>query len=72
MKDEELLKGSAAEMHERYGLKAFNRLDLEDMLSKCDKDLFVNFRDKEITFDQLKARVAERTGIATYTVYDDI
>jgi len=32
----------------------------------------VAFRDAKITFDQLKARVAERMGIAVYTVFDDI
>ena len=37
-----------------------------------DKDLFICFRDKIITYDQLLARIAERTGLANYTVYDDI
>jgi hypothetical protein len=32
----------------------------------------LNFRDKVISYDQLRARVAERQGIATYKVFDDI
>ena len=33
------------------GEKKFTRDDLEDTLCRCDKDLFVQFRDKKITFD---------------------
>ena len=32
----------------------------------------MNFRDKVISYDQLRARVAERRGIAVYKVSDDI
>ena len=32
----------------------------------------MNFRDKIISYDQLRARVAERRGIAVYKVFDDI
>ena len=39
---------------------------------KSDKDLYVQFRNQAITYEQLKARVAERCGYAKYTVLDDI
>ncbi len=41
-------------------------------MNSSDKDLFLSFRDKRITYDQLRARVAERQGIASYKVFDDI
>lgn len=32
---------------------------MEDSLNRCEKDVFLDFRDKRITFDQFKVRVAE-------------
>lgn len=55
-----------------HGFDKFTREELEDILNDSDKDLFLNFRDKVISYDQLRARVAERQGIATYKVFDDI
>ena len=37
----------------------------------CDKQLFVKYRDREITFDQLKARTSETNGMGKYVVIDD-
>lgn len=62
----------ARELQDIHGFHAFDRNDLEQTLVKSDKDLFISFRDKKITYDQLQARVAERTGAATYVVFDDI
>lgn len=50
----------------------FSKQDLEDILPRTDKDLFIKFRDKQISYDQLVARVAERTSGIKYTVLDDI
>jgi hypothetical protein len=55
-----------------HGFHKFSREEIEDTLKDTDKDLFINFRDKKITYDQLKARVADRMGIASYKVFDDI
>ena len=62
----------ARELQAIHGNGKFTRDDLEDTLAHSDKDLFINFRHKRLTFDQLRARVAERRGIATYKVFDDI
>ena len=62
----------ARELQLIHGYDKFTRFDLEEVLIRSDKDLFVKFRDKLITFDQIKAWVAERQGLASYTVYDDI
>jgi hypothetical protein len=40
-------------------------------LKLTDKELFKQFRDKQITFDQLLARTFEKNGIASYVVLDD-
>ncbi len=45
---------------------------MEDTLNRCEKDHFLDFRNRKITFDQFKVRVAEASGIAYYKVYDDI
>ena len=45
---------------------------IEEILLRCDKDLFVQFRDKKLTFDQFLARISERQGQASYIVLDDI
>jgi hypothetical protein len=40
--------------------------DLAETMKNSDKDLFMKFRDKAITYDQLKARIAERRFHVTY------
>ena len=35
-------------------------MDIKELLHTVDKYLFIMFRNKEITLDQLKARVAEK------------
>eukprot|EP00347_Sterkiella_histriomuscorum_P017404 403349507 len=70
--NEEVMLPIARELKSVHGDGKFDRQDLDDVLKQSDKDLFVQFRDKHITFDQLKARVAERQGLAKYMVYDDI
>ncbi|CDW81992.1 UNKNOWN [Stylonychia lemnae] len=70
--NEEIMIPIARELQALHGYDKFTRQDLEDTIMQSDKDLFVQFRDKFISFDQLKARIAERQGLAKYTVYDDI
>lgn len=50
----------------------FTRNEIDYALSQTDKDLYVKFRDKKMTFDQLRARTAHKNGYATYKVLDDI
>lgn len=50
----------------------FTRNEIDYALSQTDKDLFLRFRDKKLTFDQLRARTAQKNGYATYVVLDDI
>ena len=50
----------------------FSLNDLVDTLFDSDKDLFIKFRDHQITFDQLKARIAERHFKVSYVVLDDL
>ena len=50
----------------------FNRSQLEYALLHGDRDLFVKFRDGKITYDQLRARLAEKNGNAKYIVLDDV
>ena len=52
--------------------KRFKLGEIEDGLASSEKDLFLQFRGKQISLDQLRARVAERQGVATYKVLDDI
>eukprot|EP00347_Sterkiella_histriomuscorum_P020969 403335764 len=49
-----------------------NLLELEDILSRCQKDQFLDFRNGEITYDQLQSRIAQRQGIAEYKIFDDV
>ena len=60
LQNEEIMIPIARELQVIHGYDKFTRYDLEDVLVKSDKDLFVKFREKQITFDQIKARVAER------------
>lgn len=45
---------------------------IEDLLPKSDKDLFLQLRENQITMKQFQARVYEKGGTAKYTVLDDI
>ncbi|CDW84108.1 UNKNOWN [Stylonychia lemnae] len=47
-------------------------LQVEEILKESQKDLYLDFRDNRITYDQLKARLFERRGVGEYKVYDDI
>lgn len=38
----------------------------------ADKDLFMKFKNKEMTYDQLKTRLAERRYNFTYKCLDDL
>ena len=46
--------------------------EIRCLLKDVDKYLFVMFRNKDITFDQLRARVAEKQQNLKYTVLDDL
>ena len=46
--------------------------DLTDTLKDIDRDLFINFRDKKVTYDQIKARLAERRYNIIYKCLDDL
>ena len=46
--------------------------DIRILLKDVDKYLFLMFRNKEITFDQLRARVTEKQQKVKYTVLDDL
>ena len=51
---------------------SFTRKQLEYALLHSDKELFIKFRDGQISYDQLVARGAEKKGCAKYLVLDDI
>lgn len=79
MKKPQILNKIAIFLQEKYGCfdksmeKApFTRVQLEWALLQCDHDLYVQFRNKDITFDQLRSRIAERSGIAKYSILDDL
>jgi hypothetical protein len=61
---ERVLTPVARDLQFIHGFDRFTREELEDVLKDSDKDLFLQFRDKAITYDQVRARVAERKGIA--------
>lgn len=46
--------------------------DVFQTLANSDKDLFIKFRDKVLTLDQLKARIAERRFNVKYQCLDDL
>lgn len=46
--------------------------EIKDHLTDIDKYLFVMFRNKEITFDQLKCRLAEKNQGIKYQCLDDL
>ena len=46
--------------------------DLSDTLTDADKDLFVKYRDGQLTYDQLRARIAERRYNTVYKCLDDL
>ena len=72
MNIERILTPLARELQYRHGFVHFTREELEDTMKTCFKDLYLQFRDTKITYDQLQARMAERKGIASYKVFDDI
>ena len=43
-----------------------------DALKNSDKDLFIKFRDNNLTQDQLRARIAERKFDVKYVCLDDL
>lgn len=47
------------------------RLELDYALKMADKMLYVQFRDRVITYDQLRARGAKLNNIGDYVVLDD-
>lgn len=49
--NDKIMSQVAWELQDIHGFQAFNRIDLEETLIKSDKDLFVAFRDKKITYD---------------------
>lgn len=53
-------------------LQKINVEALCKVIKNADKDLFVQLRDGEITFNQLKARLAERRDGVKYVVLDDL
>lgn len=42
------------------------------MLPKADKDLYIQLRDRKLTFAQFAARVYKMNGLADYIVLDDV
>ena len=46
--------------------------DLKIVLPEADKNLFLKFRDGQLTLDQLKVRVNQKMGRAEYKCLDDL
>jgi hypothetical protein len=42
------------------------------MLPSSDKDLWVDLRDRKITFSQFEGRIYSRTGVCEYLLLDDL
>merc|ERR1711904_740324 len=61
-------KRSAYEMRFQVPI---NKVTLEQALVQADKNLFLKFRDGELTYDQLRARSSEKNGTGKYVVLDD-
>ncbi|CDW77049.1 UNKNOWN [Stylonychia lemnae] len=60
---------------ERLFEQLFAKIPLNDIMETLldsDKDLFMKFRDQIITFDQLRARIAERKFKVSYQCLDDL
>lgn len=71
LKDPEIMNGIAVYLKQEINGN-FNRRQLEYALHQGDRDLFIKFRDQKITYDQFRARAAEKNGYATYIVLDDV
>ena len=56
---------------DNYDSRVVNRYDLEYAIRLSDKELFIKFRNKQITYDQLRARGANLQKFANYKVLDD-
>jgi len=54
--------------------RKFTRAQLDEALLRADKELYLKFRSKKLTLDQLQARTAEKLGHCSqgYVVLDDI
>ena len=72
LNDNDILNAIVNKIKESHGADRFNRGLLEYALKQGDRDLYVKYRDKEITYDQLRARGAKLHGLANYIVLDDI
>lgn len=46
--------------------------ELKEVLPESDKNLFLQFREGQITLDQLKVRVNQKMGRANYKCLDDL
>ena len=75
LKDEDLLVEIAGalsiKIHQKFKI-AYDLEDIKHCLQSIDKQNFVGFRDGKVTLNQMKARAADRKGLASYKVLDDI
>jgi len=71
LQNPDIMFGISQQLIDKHGLPCSIRGEVQELLTNSDKDLFTGFRDNKITYDQLKARVAERMGVAKYKVLDD-
>ena len=75
MKDEDVVKELAVQISQHLHTKYKRDYGYEEIMAQLpyvDKSLFTSLRDAKITLVQLKARVADKRGFASYKVLDDI
>ena len=57
---------------DKFVMPKFTRTEIDKALQNTSKDLYLKFRQENLTFDQLKARNAGRRSGGGYVVLDDI
>ena len=72
MKKSNILYALTVFLHDVVGITKYSANKIEYALGLADKALFLKFRNKEITYDQLRARGAAKHGYAKYVVLDDL
>ncbi|CDW81222.1 UNKNOWN [Stylonychia lemnae] len=73
MKDKDVLEQVLIRLQETIPeLNQDGVKDLRQLLPEADKKLFMAYRDRQITMDQLKTRVNQKMQRATYKCLDDL
>ena len=72
MRDEKLRTRMVDRIRKQPLYKNADSDDLEYLLKNCDKATFAEFRKKDLTIAQLKAKIFRGMSDVKYECYDDI